>query len=543
VNSLDAEAVLLFSGGIDSFGGAVQSTICDKRKVALVSHRSAPKRIPALSYLATELDRRADQKVHHIPVWATKAEQLGREHTQRTRSFLYASLAAAVARMLGLDMIHFYENGVTSLNLPIAPQLVGGRATRTTHPQSLNSFAKLFSILFDQPFHVVSPFLWLTKAEVLRVIKEHGCTDLIKHTVSCSRIVEATKLETHCGRCSQCIDRRFGTLAAGLTDDEDPSEMYKIQLMTDPRVVGETRTMAEAFLRQALAIRTMDELEFFKAYPEATRGFRHVGLPSHEAARRIHDLYRRHGEEVNTALTEGHRQHAAEFQAGTLPDSCVLVLSVPNRYRHRDVAQKVPTFRRKGDFWEVWFENEETTLKDSVGTRYIALLLNNPGRRTHVVDMQLAEAVLSGKVDSSSLPTYVGDPNEVGIKIRQTPASSGGPTVDCKAVPNYRVRLDQIEEELNTAQAAGNPTAASELKEEADRINRHIRSIINLRGRPRPSAADDERARGAVRKAIRRTINQLWKKHPYLARHLAKHLTMGFTCLYDPDPPVTWATK
>ena len=38
-----AEEVLLFSGGLDSLGGAIQEAISDERSIALVSHRSSPK--------------------------------------------------------------------------------------------------------------------------------------------------------------------------------------------------------------------------------------------------------------------------------------------------------------------------------------------------------------------------------------------------------------------------------------------------------------------------------------------------------------------
>ena len=38
-----AEEVVMFSGGLDSLGGAIQESILDKRKVVLVNHRSTPK--------------------------------------------------------------------------------------------------------------------------------------------------------------------------------------------------------------------------------------------------------------------------------------------------------------------------------------------------------------------------------------------------------------------------------------------------------------------------------------------------------------------
>ena len=256
-----------------------------------------------------------------------------REYTQRARSFLYAALAATVASVLGHDRIRFFENGVTSLNLPIAPQLVGGRASRTTHPQSLHGFARLFSELLGQPFGVENPFIWKTKTDTVRLIKEQGCGALIARSVSCSKTMEATRLYTHCGRCSQCIDRRFATLAADLTDQEDPPEMYKVDLLTGERTFGENRTMAESFLRRAGQLRSISEMDFFVEYPEAPRVLRHVGLASDEAGRRIWELHRRHGEEVFAALAEGHRRHSLEFQEGRLPDSCILVVAVPQRYR------------------------------------------------------------------------------------------------------------------------------------------------------------------------------------------------------------------
>jgi hypothetical protein len=37
-------------------------------------------------------------------------------------------------------------------------------------------------------------------------------------------------LHTHCGCCSQCLDRRFAVLAAHAAD-HDPVEMYKVELV------------------------------------------------------------------------------------------------------------------------------------------------------------------------------------------------------------------------------------------------------------------------------------------------------------------------
>jgi hypothetical protein len=143
VPGFQVDDVMLFSGGLDSLSGAIHETIGEGRRVALVSHASAKKRRPQVRQLVQEIEKRAPAgSIRHVPVWATKDQTLGRDHTQRSRSFLYASLAASVAVMLGRDRFRFYENGVTSMNLPPVPQVVGGRATRTTHPTTLHRWLR-----------------------------------------------------------------------------------------------------------------------------------------------------------------------------------------------------------------------------------------------------------------------------------------------------------------------------------------------------------------------------------------------------------------
>lgn len=521
---LKADEVALFSGGLDSLAGAIQEAVVDGRKVALVSHTSTPKRKPQIAGLAADVAKRAAPgAVRHIPVWATKSEHLGTEYTQRSRSFLYAALATTIASMLGHDRIRFYENGVTSLNLPIAPQVVGGRATRTTHPQAIRGFARLFTALLGRPFAVENPFIWKTKTDVVRLIKDNGCASLVARSVSCSKTVEATKLHTHCGRCSQCIDRRFATLAAGLSDEEDPPEMYKVDLLTGERTFGENRTMAESFLQRASRLQATSDVDLFVAYPEATRALRHVGLTSEEAGRRIADLHRRHGKDVLAALAEGHKRYAREFQEGKLPDSCLLVLAVPTRYRQpgAGAVPTVPTFRLDGQFWTITFEHEQTRLKDYVGLRHLARLLASPGRQWRCVDLLAHEA---GHFD-------------------RAPSGSAGDTSDHQSIRQFRARLEQIKVELAEAATDGDVHSQVELRQEAEQISQHLKRETNNHGNPRKAADDDEKARQTVSAAMRRAMSTLAGKHTPLWRHLKKHLKTGLYCCYEPDPPLTWVTK
>lgn len=327
--------MVLFSGGLDSLAGAVQEAVAAKRSVVLVSHRSSPKIDSRQRALLQDLGGHCTgPKPFHIPVWVNKDKALGKEYTQRTRSFLYASLAAVIARLFDVWRIRFYENGVLSINLPISPQVVGSRATRTTHPQVLNGFADLFSAIFERPFAVENPFSWRTKGEVVASIRAAGCADLIKHTVSCTHVWEMTTLKTHCGACSQCIDRRFATLAAGCSDAEDPEEMYGVDLLHGERPPGESRTMLESYVGTARRVKKMSEAAFFSSFGEVhrvTQRFR--GLRVDDAAARILDLYKRHATDVCEVIARGIQANASDISEGKVPSSCLLILALPEEYK------------------------------------------------------------------------------------------------------------------------------------------------------------------------------------------------------------------
>jgi hypothetical protein len=147
------QEVLLFSCGLDSMAGAVQRALLEKKQVVLVQHRSNPKLTPVVGGLAHELALRGSLRPPVLlPVSINKDSRLTCETTQRTRSFLFAALGATVALMLGLDRVHFYENGVVSFNLPPSAQVVGARATRTTHPRVLSGFTPGLT----QTFHLAN---------------------------------------------------------------------------------------------------------------------------------------------------------------------------------------------------------------------------------------------------------------------------------------------------------------------------------------------------------------------------------------------------
>jgi Queuosine biosynthesis protein QueC len=206
-------------------------------------------------------------------------------------------------------------------------QVVGARATRTTHPQALAGFGRVLEAVLGQPFGLDNPFAWMTKAEIIERISAHGCSGLIRYTRSCTRVHDMTTLHSHCGQCSQCLDRRFAVLAAG-QQHEDPEEAYKIDLFWGERPAGPDREMALAFVRSASKINQMADVAFFAHYGETSRIVGFFPEPADTVAGRILDLHRRHASAVCRVFDEAISSHAPALREGSLSSACLLSLVV-----------------------------------------------------------------------------------------------------------------------------------------------------------------------------------------------------------------------
>jgi 7-cyano-7-deazaguanine synthase in queuosine biosynthesis len=326
----DVNDVLLFSGGLDSLGGAIQEILCQKQKVVLISHRANPKIDARQRRLVTEIaSRSAERRLApvHVPVWVNKAKELNKEYTQRTRSFLFASIAAVVSRLFGLQRIRFFENGITSLNLPISPQVLSTRASRTTHPKPLAGMCSLLSRVFPDGFGIENPFFWKTKTQILKEIKEAGNSELGASTVSCAHTWEMTNENPHCGKCSQCLERRLVALAAGYGDKEDPSQLYKFNVF-EGSLQGLDRILFESYVEVLNRIQRIDNaVRFCVEFPETSRAINFIEGKADATAEAIFKLYKRHADEVGEALDAQGRAAFPRLRRGELPADCLLSIA------------------------------------------------------------------------------------------------------------------------------------------------------------------------------------------------------------------------
>ncbi len=317
--------VAMFSGGLDSLAGALEDLSVGGRRVALVSHQSSTKLAKAQSAIISELRKRfGAARVLHFPVSVQLGKGTNRESTHRSRSFLFAALGAAVAEMTHVDRVKFHENGVVSLNLPISGQVAGARATRSTHPQALADLGELFSAVLKRPFSVDNPLFWKTKTDVLALIRNAGARDLVRLSRSCGDVRGRTIMHPHCGRCSQCIDRRFAALAADMGDD-DPVVDYEIDPLEGARRDVRDREMALGFVRNANAFSSMSLKDFVLSFGEVQRALGALDMTPDAAARRLFELHQRHGLSIRGVL-DGRLSDVARGERDVEPDSLIAMI-------------------------------------------------------------------------------------------------------------------------------------------------------------------------------------------------------------------------
>ncbi|MCQ0972270.1 7-cyano-7-deazaguanine synthase, partial [Paracoccus sp. TK19116] len=321
---------ILFSGGLDSFAGALETLSTSNARIVLVTHRSSQKAATRQGHLGRYLKHRFPGRVLQIHVMAQRVGTAARDATQRSRSFLFAALGQVVARMFGANRQSFFENGIIGHNLPISSQVVGTMATRTTHPLALRKLEHLMMMVGDGAGATIrNPYEWMTKTDVVRRIADHGAAGQIREAVSCTSIREQNTLHTHCGACSQCLDRRFAMLAAGLAN-EDPADMYGTDVLTGSREKDRSRTLALDWTRHAVRLAAIDDRMFLSTFgQELTRiasGYPDQGRT--QVLRRILDLQRRHGRLVRDALAQAIRDNAEHLVRQELPDGALIRLMV-----------------------------------------------------------------------------------------------------------------------------------------------------------------------------------------------------------------------
>jgi predicted ATPase len=171
-------------------------------------------------------------------------------------------------------------------------------------------------------------------------------------------------------------------------------------------------------------------------------------------------------------------------------------------------------FARIGDLWDVRFADLKVHLKPSKGMSDLAVLLAQPNREVHCLDL-------------------------TGAAVDER---SAGEAIDAEARRRYEERVRELQAEIDEAEDHHDTGRAERAREELDAIVDHLTSALGLGRTSRPQAATAERARTAVAHRLRATIRRIASVHPPLARHLEVSVTSGTYCCYRPERDVVWRT-
>lgn len=227
--NLNVSKICMFSGGLDSCIGAL-NLLCDNADtsdIVFVSHYGGGKgTIEYQEMLKEAFVRRFNldesQFIQNYAAVITKKEDK-KEDTTRSRSFMFFSHAIAYASAMDKDIeLIIPENGLISLNIPLAYTRTGTSSTRTTHPYYMKMLQQLITELGIR-VKIINPFQYKTKGEMILECKDRRFLQaILDKTMSCSHPDvgrhRGMKKTMHCGYCLPCTIRRASILKGELRD-------------------------------------------------------------------------------------------------------------------------------------------------------------------------------------------------------------------------------------------------------------------------------------------------------------------------------------
>jgi hypothetical protein len=535
--------VTMFSGGLDSLAGAVLEGK-QGEKLVLVSHRPAVQINQRQQRLFASFREFCATPSRHIPIWVNKSPH-SREFTQRTRSFLFSALGVAVASVLRAKGVRFYENGVVSVNWPYAQEVQQSRASRTTHPLALyhlQTFCRL--VMKDADFAIDNPFIFKTKAEIVKLLCDLGAGALIGPSCSCSRTIFQPRVSQHCGICSQCIERRIAILAAGAEQYEEASD-YVTDVFIGARNPGYDHQIAAAYIRFSSDLAQMTEDQIGQRYSQQLkRAVQPFPQPSAVAAQFI-QLHMRQAQTVGEVLHQQWAAHFHEFLAREVPSNSMLgMIGAQESIFQSQPLSQIPlalngqaVFRRVALGWEISFEQLANQLPHQKGMSCLQLLLRQPYRP---LDARKVIQILS---QPSNPQPAISDEEAINIGLQVKEATLPVDPEEVIGLRGVRKQLAKIKEDIKAAKLREDDAEEERLEVEMEKYIVYLQKVTGKDGRPRKEIDELEMARQSVSVNIHRALRTIKEKHPRLYQHLKNALDISTTLVYNPNPRIDWITE
>lgn len=199
-------------------------------------------------------------------------------------------------------------------------------------------------------------------------------------------------------------------------------------------------------------------------------------------------------------------------------------------------------FEQFSEFWAIRFEDEIGIFGDNKGMQYIARLLARPFAR--ISAPELARSIVDS-VDNGSSPKSI-ENLAYDDEDEMSAGDSDLPILDDQAKAEYKRKLEQLKEEIDTATKLGEDNKVEELRRDFAMIAEQIQAATGLGGRDRqlgPSPAA-KKAFESVGKAITRAYERM-EKGPRPLIKLVTHLSANIHSestgyIYRAYPTLSW---
>ncbi len=169
-------------------------------------------------------------------------------------------------------------------------------------------------------------------------------------------------------------------------------------------------------------------------------------------------------------------------------------------------SRGAPTLERDGELWTLSLGGTALRLKDSKGLAYLAILLGRPDREVHVLELVGSDEI----------------------------AGDAGPLLDARAKEQYRLRLEDLREQQEEAEARGDRGRAARAEREIEALAQELSRAVGLGGRDRRGASGVERARINVQRRLKDALERIAELDAELGRYLINCVKTGTYCSFRP---------
>lgn len=307
------DCVSLFSGGLDSFCGALK-LLNENQRTCFVGFKEYKMLGGRQNEIFANINDAFPDINKELLLFNTnpsiplnkngEKKSIGVEITSRSRSFLFLAGALAVASIIGEVPVYIPENGFIGINVPLTESRIGSCSTRTTHPYFINKFNCILNDLGIRN-KILNPYALKTKGEIVEEVFNLDVFDKTAYkTISCSHPCHSRydKLQTpmNCGYCYPCLIRKASMNKVNyLKDEYNPyNKLSKSFIENNNSIEGKAKDLKAVMYSLNRYINNIDDNSYIN------RLLLNTGKLKLEEIREYNRVYRVSMEEIKNMIIE-----------------------------------------------------------------------------------------------------------------------------------------------------------------------------------------------------------------------------------------------